>query len=118
MVWGYSEPWQQLIEGTAVGGGDAIAISTAVAAGYVHFVQTLQVEHSAAAAKETHVYITTGVVGVDLLVRASAAQYEHRLWVGQLLLAEGDTVYAWCGAPGAGEWVKLTVWGYKMLIAE
>ncbi len=116
LLWGYNAPWRQKVEGTASGGGHALATTTAVASGYVYVLEGFQVEHNAGVDKDTQVYISGSSVIVTILNVEATGSGVVRFWNGKLLMAYGDVVSAYAFAPGDGKKVYLAVWGYKMKI--
>lgn len=118
MLFGYSEPWRQIVTATAVGAGDAFISTTAVAAGYVYVLQHLSAFHDAGVNKDTSVWTDDGSVQVTVLPRATTTTGIDRVWGGEMLFTEGDVVTAFVAAPGAGKKIYLSVWGYKMKVAE
>lgn len=118
MLWGYSSHFAESVTGTASGAGDAATSTTAVSAGEVFVLQHITATHSAATAKVLYSTVDVGAVSMAMSHELSAIPGLTYFWSGSLLLPEGAQVKAGVVSPGDGKQVVLTVWGYKMSIAE
>lgn len=118
MVWGYSEPWVEVVVGTAVGAGNAVAETVAVGAGYVHIGQIINIYHDVGANNYMSLQVHDGVDFIYLLeVPAATSGLIYQSLI-PVTCPQPVQVQATLIAPGAGKTITLQVWGYKMRIAE
>jgi len=118
LVWGYSDRWQAARTGTAVGAGNAVAITIEVPEGEVYVLQHLAFQHDAAAAKRVTVYLVTPTGDTPIYDIAAATANVWYTLQREATLKHEDTVQALCYAPADAKRILLRVWGYKMLVAE
>lgn len=118
LVWGYYDRWSENAADVASGGGHATAVTTAVPAGYIYILHVLSFFHNAGVAKTTAAWVSDGTVFVTLAPSASTASGVPREYHANIVLKAGDTISAYVSSPGDGKYVSLSVWGYKMKVAE
>lgn len=118
MLWGFSERLATLVNGTAVGAGDASAIVGPVGAGDVYILQAASYYHNAGVNKVLQLYVANGDTYCFLKRNLAAVSGEYDFWQGEICLVEGDTIVAAAAAPGAGKLCYLRAWGYIMNVAE
>lgn len=114
ILWGYSSRWAENVIGTAVGAGNALAKTAAVAADYVYRLQYFSINHDAGANKEVLIRVFTNGVTVGLFHDLAVVSGTHYPISVDIALCTGDTVQAVVIAPGDGKVITLRVWGYKM----
>ena len=92
LVWGYSDHWSEDLGGTQSNGGTYSKISTPVPAGYVYVASAISYVNDTGSRGQLNITALVNGVNVYLLVNTGPTQSIPDVFLGNLVLGEGDTV--------------------------
>lgn len=118
LLWGYSSIYNESKQDLEAASPNDTLVTTGVAAGHLHVLEVVSAFNNTSLSTSILLAVTSGGISATFLPTYSPAAGYRCVWVGKLVLAEGDTITAFFNGVTAGDDLYMRLHGYKMKIAE
>jgi len=118
LVWGYSEKWAWVMDGTQSGDGNFVASTNVVPAGEIWILQCIYIRNQTGARGYQDLRVYGGGGYCVMGYSATPGVNEPLIWNGQIVLEEDDYARVLQTSCLNGDVIGACAWGYKMKVAE